>query len=70
MILGELNFIEEQIQQYSKAIETQQNKINRIRKEFLYEPLYEIQIQKRLKAKLYALKYKREKILATNLQNI
>lgn len=63
MTYGELQFIEEQIQQYTHAIDKQNTKINRTRTELLYEPIYEVHVLRQLKAKLNSLKHKREKIL-------
>lgn len=60
---SELEYICNSIKQLTQRIYKQREKIEKIRKEFDDEPLYEIQLLKRLYAKRYSLNYKKKRIL-------
>ena len=60
---SDLDYIEQQIKQCDSNIKKQKIKIEYIRKEFEYEPNYDIQVLKRLYAKRYSLLHKKNKLL-------
>ena len=64
-MFNELEYIDQRISIYNKLIQKQEQKINNIRKTFDYEPLYEMQVLKRLYTKRNSLQYKKDKLLNT-----
>ena len=60
---SELEYIDSCIKHITQRIHNQKEKIERIKREFDIEPLYELQLLKRLYAKRYSLNYKKDIIL-------
>jgi len=60
---GDLEFIDLQIEQTERKIKQLKHKINYLRAEFEYEPLYDISVLKSLYAKRESLHYKKNKLL-------
>lgn len=60
---SELEFIEIQIKNYNNKIKKQKQKITYIREVIEDEPIYEVQVLKKLYAKRYSLQCKKDKLL-------
>ena len=62
-MFNELEYIDQRISIYNKLIQKQEQKIKN--QTFDYEPLYEMQVLKRLYTKRNSLQYKKDKLLNT-----
>lgn len=60
---GDLEYINQEIEIYNNKIKRQKEKITYIRTVIEDEPIYEVQVLKKLYAKRYSLQCKKDKLL-------